>query len=170
MGKVIRYSQKKQAVIKALAKKSGIIHSKKQPSNVTSNEAAQFVKIFFTHTKPDTKDEMTSCKNGTKNIRESTTSSCFCENSPDFLLSYQCLPWWIVPNFVAFTQKMYCYWNIPLQINVNVKFMNIFLLNWRLFQFCMIPVYFETLFYALISQIHNFGKGTVRILEIANKW
>ena len=71
MWKVIKYSQKKQAVIKALAKNSGIIHSKKQPSNVTSNETAQFVKIFFTHpdvvyTKPGTKDEMTSCKNGTK--------------------------------------------------------------------------------------------------------
>ena len=60
-------------MIKALAIKSGIINSKKQPSNVTSNETAQFVKIFFTH--PDvvytkrlalTKDEMTSCNNGTK--------------------------------------------------------------------------------------------------------
>ena len=40
---------KKQAVIKALARKSGIIHSEKQPSNnVSSNETAQFIKNFFT--------------------------------------------------------------------------------------------------------------------------
>ena len=39
---------KKQTVIKALAKKSEIIHSEKQPSNnVTTNETKQLVKNFF---------------------------------------------------------------------------------------------------------------------------
>ena len=59
-------------MIKALAKKSGIIHSEKQPSsNVTSNETAEFVKNFFTrpdivYTMPGMKDDITIWENGTK--------------------------------------------------------------------------------------------------------
>ena len=57
--------RQKQAVIKALAKKSGIIHSEKQCSNnVTSNETAVFVKNLCAHpyivyTMPGMKDETT---------------------------------------------------------------------------------------------------------------
>ena len=57
--------KQKQAVIKSLAKKSGIIHSEKQCSNnVTSNKTAVFVKNLCTHpdivyTMPSTKDEIT---------------------------------------------------------------------------------------------------------------
>ena len=57
--------RQKQAVIKALAKKSGIIHSEKQCSNnVTSNETAVFVKNLCAHpyivyTMPGMKDEIT---------------------------------------------------------------------------------------------------------------
>ena len=58
LGKAILYEKsyqnlhgKKQAVIKALAEKSGIIYSEKQPSNiVTSNETAQFVKNLLPQT------------------------------------------------------------------------------------------------------------------------
>ena len=40
--------RKKQVVIKALAKKSGIIHGEKKPSNnITSSETAKFVRNFF---------------------------------------------------------------------------------------------------------------------------
>ena len=51
MRKVTKIStEKKQAVIKALAGKSGIIHNEKHPSNiVTSTETAQFVKNFLPH-------------------------------------------------------------------------------------------------------------------------
>ena len=61
-------------MIKALAKKSGIINSEKLPSNnVTSDETAQFIKNFFTHpdfvyTMPGMKDEITISENGTKKV------------------------------------------------------------------------------------------------------
>ena len=62
--------RQKQAVIKALAKKSGIIHSEKQCSNnVTSNETAVFVKNLCAHpyivyTMPGMKDEITIREKG----------------------------------------------------------------------------------------------------------
>ena len=64
--------RKKQVSIKALAKKSGIIHSEKQLSNnVTSTETAQLVKNFFTHsgigsTMPGIKYEVSIWENGAK--------------------------------------------------------------------------------------------------------
>ena len=81
--KLQKSPQKKQAVIKTLAEKSGIIHSQKQPSNnVTSNETVSFTKNFFTcpdivYTMAGIKNEITIHQNSTKNLRESTTSPRF---------------------------------------------------------------------------------------------
>ena len=64
--------RKKQVSIKALAKKSGIIHSEKQLSNnVTSTETVNLVKNFFTHsgigsTMPGVKDEVSIWEIGAK--------------------------------------------------------------------------------------------------------
>ena len=66
--------RKKQAVIKALAKKSGIIHSQKQSgNNVTANKTVPLVKNFFTcpdivYTMIGIRDEITIQKNGTKKL------------------------------------------------------------------------------------------------------
>ena len=72
--KLQKSPQKKQAVIKTLAEKSGIIHSQKQPSNnATSNETVPFIKNFFTcpdivYPMAGIKNEITIHQNSTKKL------------------------------------------------------------------------------------------------------